>query len=81
LALISTAEQAAEKVEDKQIPRSPSPRKRGSGRLGMTKGKDLAVRLKPHPFKAKSKSAFFPQPVKPVPFHRSRKPRTESRQL
>ena len=40
------AKQAAEKVHELQIPRSSLPRKRGYGRLGMTRIKDLAARLK-----------------------------------
>jgi len=54
-AFDGTAEEAAEKVEEKQIPRSSLrqaqgrlwPRKRGCGQLGMTKVKGLAARLKP----------------------------------
>src|SRR2546421_111489 len=43
-----------------QIPRSSSPRKRGYGRLGMTRiNKGLAARLKPSPFKARYELDFF----------------------
>jgi hypothetical protein len=59
-------EEVAEKVREMQIPRRPlgfargrlSPRKRGCGRLGMTKLNDVAVRLKPHPFKTGTEMSF-----------------------
>ena len=45
-----------------------SPRKRGSGQLGMTRIKDLAARLKAAPLQNKGGIGVFPQPVKPRPF-------------
>jgi len=36
-----------------------SPRKRGYGRLGMTRIEDFAARLKPRPFKTRAKVEFF----------------------
>ena len=47
------------KMLEMQIPRASSPRKRGYGRLGMTKLEELTARLKPRPFEALGETQFF----------------------